>query len=434
MIGYGAFQLTVTPEDSAALIDAAAGESTYRAGRRAIERGALKHLARQVREGAGRSARVGLVGPEAAKVNLRTAVDRLRRAPDVIALLRRLWPPLTAAEVVDAAIADLGLPAREERSEHDAALLDEAAVQLGPAPAARRRTQQRRTLDFALDRTLAEMGLLPHCPFCNAELSLVDGEWQCETDGCRRRWRADQVLSQVDRRRLDETIDRITATHGEGPAISNRADTFGHAVIDEAQDLTPMQWRVIRRRVPSGSLTLVGDLGQSKYPWAADSWEAVAAAVAPDVNMRLLELVVNYRTPEEVMELAAAVLRAAKPQLAPPRSVRRSGVAPRDLVAADDDVLAMARRVAAEEAVAVDGGTVAILVPPDLAVPARPEVLSQTIAELGVDDAKGLEFDSVIVVEPVRFDLGALYVALTRSTSRLTFVRSLPLPEVLDSV
>ncbi len=433
-IGYGAFRLTVTREDSAALIGAAAGESTYRGGRRAIERGVLKHLARQVREAAGRSARVGMVGPEAARVDLRTAVERLRRSPDVIALLRRLWPPLTPADVVDAVIADLGIPAREERSEHDAALLDEAAVQLGPPPAARHRTRQRRTLDFALDRTLAEMGLLPHCPFCSAELSLVEGEWQCETDGCRRRWRADQVLSQADRRRLDETIDRITATHGEGPVVADRADTFGHAVVDEAQDLTPMQWRVVRRRVPSGSLTLVGDLGQSKYPWAAESWETVAEHVAPGVDMRLLELAVNYRTPQEIMELAAAVLRAAKPTLAPPRSVRRSGIEPVDVRVPAATVLARAREVAAQEALAVDGGTVAIIVPPDLAVPAGPEVLSQTIAELGVDDAKGLEFDSVVVVEPAAFDLGALYVALTRSTSRLVFVRALPLPDVLDTV
>src|SRR5207248_3309028 len=106
------------------------------------------------------------------------------------------------------------------------------------------------------------------------ELSLVEGEWECTA--CGRVFQPNQVLVEEDRRRLDEMIARITETHIDVEIDPDRVDTFGHAVVDEAQDLTPMQWRVLRRRVPTGSMTVVGDLGQSKYAWASRSWEDIA--------------------------------------------------------------------------------------------------------------------------------------------------------------
>jgi hypothetical protein len=112
--------------------------------------------------------------------------------------------------------------------------------------------------------------------------------------------------------------------------------------------------------------------------------------------------------------------------------VRNSGIEPRWVeVGPDDDIVAVARRIAEDEATAVDGGTVAIVLPDELAVPAAPDVLDKRVAELGIEDAKGLEFDSVVVVEPAHFGPGALYVALTRSTSRLVLVHREPLPAPL---
>jgi DNA helicase IV len=433
-VGFGAWRLEVTPEETRVLIDDAAAQLTHNAGRQAIARALLKLLTGKARDAAGRAARVGLVGPEAASPDLRATVDRLRRSPEVVAVLERLWPRLTADQVVDEALAEAGLAARAARSEHDAALLDEAEVLLGARPSGRRRTRAvRRTLDYALDRTLSEMGMLPSCPECDEELSLIDGQWDCSA--CGRVWRPSEVMAEADRRRLDEMIDRVTATHAEGPSATGRIDTFGHAVVDEAQDLTPMQWRVLRRRVPSGSMTIVGDLGQAKYPWTERSWEAVARLAAPAASMEILELGVNYRTPEEVMDVASAVLASIDRNLRPPRSVRRSGVLPRRVeVANGDDLVDVARRIAEEEAAAIGEGTVAILLPPERATPAAPEVLDQRIAEFGIEDAKGLEFDSVIVVEPAHFDPGALYVALTRSTARLVVVHSEPLPKPLHAL
>jgi DNA helicase IV len=427
-IGFGAWSLEVAPDESAALIDEAIASSpTYNAGRNALARGLMRVLVDKARDALARAGRVGFVGPEAQDQDRRRLVDQLRRAPDVAALLERLWSRLTADQLVDETIVAAGLPVRAARSEHDAALLDEAATLLGPRT--RRKTKEvgRVSLDDALDRTLSELGVLPSCPECEAELALRDGHWEC--DICERRWRPEQVMAEAERRQLDEMIDRITGTHRAAPAPTERVETFGHAVVDEAQDLTPMQWRVLRRRVPSGSMTIVGDVGQSKYPWAVHSWEAVAA-LAADSPVEVLGLDVNYRTPQEVMDVAASVLRAIDPALQPPRSVRQSGEVPR-VVKVDGDVMRRAREVAAAEAATVDGGRVAIVVPPNRAVPAMPSVLDDTIAELGVDDVKGLEFDSVIVVEPADFDLGGLYVALTRSTRRLVIVHAGELPAPL---
>jgi len=430
-IPFGAWRLEVTPAESAALIDGVAADAAaHNAGRAVMARELVDLLVGKAGAALERAARVGYSGPEAAR-DRRTLVGRLRETPEVAVLLERLWPRLTPGEVVDETIAAAGLVVRPARSEHDAALLDEAAVLLGPRRRKVRREGPRRVvLDDALDRTLSELGMLPACPSCDAELALRDGMWEC--DLCERHWQPDAVMTEVERRQLDEAIDRITGTYSAPTPEPERLETFGHAVVDEAQDLTPMQWRVLHRRVPSGSMTIVGDLGQAKYPWTPSSWEAIASAAAPDAPASVLELEVNYRTPQEVMELAAAVLHAIDPARRPPRSVRSSGEPPR-VVAVSTDVLAAARSEAAVEAAAVDGGRVAIVLPPTLAAPAGPSVLDDVIAELGIDDAKGLEFDSVVVVEPADFDLGSLYVALTRSTQRLTIVHSKALPAPLAS-
>jgi DNA helicase IV len=193
-----------------------------------------------------------------------------------------------------------------------------------------------------------------------------------------------------------------------------------------------MQWRMLARRCPTGSMTLVGDLGQAKHPWSATNWSAVCALAAPQVPHRVLELTVNYRTPEEVMRLAASVLAEVAPDLKPPVAVRNSGQQPIMISASADRLAESARRAAQREALAVAPGKVAIIFPPGVVGDVGADVLDRNVAELDVERAKGLEFDSVVVVEPAAHSAGELYVALTRTTRRLVLVHSQPLPARLD--
>src|SRR4029077_17005597 len=101
--------------------------------------------------------------------------------------------------------------------------------------------------------------------------------------------------------------------------------TFGHVLVDEAQDLTPMQWRMLARRCPSGSMTVVGDFGQSSRAGAAASWDDVLALLPDRAPSRSVTLTVNYRTPAEVMYVAHRVLAVAAPGVAPTRAVRHTG-------------------------------------------------------------------------------------------------------------
>jgi DNA helicase IV len=220
---------------------------------------------------------------------------------------------------------------------------------------------------------------------------------------------------------------------------------FGHVIVDEAQGLSPMQWRMIARRCPSASMSILGDLGQAGAVWAPHSWEEVSPHVKAK-DLVVAELTINYRTPTEIMDVAARVLAQAAPELRPPRSVR-SGDAP-DVQRVDGDRLidAVADAVGAERD-RFPEGKVAIVAPPTLVEPIaahigarhlhQPDVLDDPVAVLNVDDARGLEFDAVVVAEPSSIveessgGLRALYVALTRATQRVAIVHSLPLPPAL---
>ena len=105
--------------------------------------------------------------------------------------------------------------------------------------------------------------------------------------------------------------------------------SFGHIVVDEVQDLSPMQLRMLARRSLSGSMTVVGDIAQATGPWAPQSWDDITQYLSPQRPPRLVELTVSYRTPAEVVALAAQVLAVAAPAITPPRPVRQSGFPPR---------------------------------------------------------------------------------------------------------
>jgi superfamily I DNA/RNA helicase len=219
-------------------------------------------------------------------------------------------------------------------------------------------------------------------------------------------------------------------------ALDEQVWRFGHVIVDEGQDLTPMQWRMVVRRSRKGAVTILGDLAQRSIG-DPGSWEDhLPPELLPHAQR---DLTVNYRSPAEINELASAVLRRLAPDLVVSRSVRRSGHTP-EVVAVDDldrDLPGVVARVAEREAQR-PGRVLAPAVIgfdlPDLDRVADGDRLG--CRPLSPWQAKGLEFDAVVVVEPARFldepnGLSLLYVALTRSTDRLTLVHRRPLPDLL---
>ncbi|WP_394621922.1 HelD family protein [Lentzea sp. JNUCC 0626] len=231
-------------------------------------------------------------------------------------------------------------------------------------------------------------------------------------------------------------------------AAADRTWTFGHIIVDEAQELSAMAWRTLMRRCPSKSMTVVGDIAQTGDIGGATSWGAVLSPYVQN-RWRLTELTVNYRTPAEIMEVAADVLGSVDASLVPPTSVRETGVPP--WVSAVASYEAEVPALISREVAAVGDGKIAVIVPGALlpsvgssissGVPGSSvgnELEEAQVVVLGVTDAKGLEFDSVVVVDPegilAESPRGAsdLYVALTRATQRLGVVHTGTLPDVLS--
>src|SRR6266508_991799 len=242
---------------------------------------------------------------------------------------------------------------------------------------------------------------------------------------------------------------------GPGTGIAERARqdrtwTFGHVIVDEAQELSAMAWRTLMRRCPARSMTVSGDTAQRGAAWGVRSWADALEPHAPGA-WRVEELTVNYRTPVEIIEVAADVLAAISPELRPPRSVRETGVAPWALRLDEAELGARLPEVVAGEASTIEGGKLAVLVPaeraeelgrrvaavPGAAAERGPAALDARIAVLTVAESKGLEFDSVVLVDPAGIvaesprGIADLYVALTRATQRLGVVHSGDLPAML---
>jgi DNA helicase IV len=228
--------------------------------------------------------------------------------------------------------------------------------------------------------------------------------------------------------------------------------TYGHIVVDEAQDLSPMQLRMLERRSLNGSMTIVGDIAQATGQWAHENWDEILQHLPKKRPARRAELTIGYRLPAPNMALAARVLRVAAPDLRPPRSIREDGTPPRILrVGTDADLGDAVVEVALGEVAAVDPGQVAIvgtqsMVPSISAAltaagidhgQATRHGLEQQITVVPVGLVKGLELDAVVVVEPSAIvdeeaqGLRALYVALTRATKRLAVVHQRDLPDAL---
>jgi DNA helicase IV len=234
----------------------------------------------------------------------------------------------------------------------------------------------------------------------------------------------------------------------EARDLIERTPSLAHVVVDEAQDLSPMECRAIGRRCATGSATVLGDIAQGTTPWATASWQQLLAHLGKeDAGLRVLDI--GYRVPHQILDFASRLLTYIAPGLTPARSVRQdagslvitaagAGALPGALAAACADALTRpgsAAVIAADEQVA---GLSAILSQAGLAhAVLNGDSDSQPLTVVPVTLAKGLEFDQVIVVEPARIaasearGLHRLYVALTRAVSRLTVLHAEPLPAPL---
>lgn len=364
----------------------------------------------------------------------------LSGSPALADALDRLWPMLTPRRL----LADLlgsrerletaaaVLPTADRKALYrpdgaawtvsDVALLDEAVDMLGSDG----------TEDAAEERRAAE-----RLDYAEGVLEILDTEEDPD----------EEVLRAVDLMAADALAERQEERDLRGLAERAAADrnwTYGHVVVDEAQELSEMDWRALMRRCPTKSMTIVGDLAQRESPAGARSWASMLDKHVPG-RWAYRELTVNYRTPADIMDIAADVLAEVDPVLRPPASVRRTGVppwarevAPGELAGAVPDTV---ERLAGE----VAEGTVAVIAPPGTRLPAR--LGSRLTAELGRPvsvltpyDAKGLEFDAVLLCEPGRMLDGSragaaeLYVALTRATQRLGVLHTEPLPSELGGL
>ncbi|MEV4196979.1 AAA family ATPase [Micromonospora globbae] len=369
----------------------------------------------------------------------------LREEPGVRAALDELWPVLTPQRLLADLYADPDRIASaapmltpDERAllhrepggwtPADVPLLDEAAELLGEDD---RAAAARRERIRALQREYAE-GVL-EIARGSRSIDVEDEADGGEILGVTDLIDADRLLER------QEEADRLTTAQR---AAADRRWAFGHVIVDEAQELSPMAWRLLMRRCPSRSMTIVGDVAQTGALSGTPSWREALEPYVAD-RWRLAELTVSYRTPAEIMAVAADLLTEIDPALRPPRSVRSSGVPPWDRTVtadrlADELVAATTREVAG-----LDEGRVGVIVPagriddlgaavtaalPEAAVGEHPE-LESTVVVLTVAQAKGLEFDSVLVVDPDRIVAESprgrsdLYVALTRATQRLGVLR-----------
>lgn len=220
----------------------------------------------------------------------------------------------------------------------------------------------------------------------------------------------------------DDYLELANTMTIEERSKGERAWRFGHVIVDEAQDLTPMQWRMIARRARGQSMTIVGDVAQ-RTTGERGNWEDLLPESFG--NIARFDLSTNYRSPEEITPYATAVLKAIDPDLVQPVAIRTSGHPVRVETGAHRAV-----DLALELVAAVDDGRVTILSMEPI------EVDHRQVTNLTPGAAKGMEFDGVVLVEPAQMlndqhGLGLLYVALTRSTDQLIIVHDEPLPELL---
>jgi DNA helicase IV len=404
-------------------------------GRELANRLAHEYHDRFVREGVDE---VGAAGELA---------DLIRATPEFKEVLQRVWPRLSGQELLHDLFgapallraagqdlfsdAELDLLVRKrsasleeiEWTKADTALIDEARVLLGPR-------KRPRPVLRNLDNGILE----------GVDLDAYAGDVRAA------------ALREAQRNAPQQPTELDEAEFV----------TYGHIVVDEAQDLSPMELRVLKRRDLTGSMTIVGDMGQATTASSSASWNSVLEILDPRREPNRVDLTVSYRTPEEVLDFAAPTLLKATPGLLPPRAVRRAGFTPIVETVTPDEFAPTLVRAVRREVQAVAPGRVAVIVTARRVVEIL-EILNTNGVEavdprdhdskglgadlvvLSAEGANGLEFDAVVVVEPAQITsrgsedpskssprgLRTLYVAMTRPTRRLAIVACGALPETL---
>ncbi|MFC5906678.1 HelD family protein [Streptacidiphilus monticola] len=422
------------------------------AARGQLERELEEELARQVDLAAlDRSAAADLArlfGSDAAEsedeaaAEVTSAEEFWRRVlpqePALRRLLDRLWPLLTPQRLLADLYADpsrlasaapqltaterraLRRPAGAPWTPADVPLLDEAAELLGHDDSARRaREERQRAEEVAYAQGVLDIAQLGAGDEELAAADVIDAERLADRHG------------EADLRTVAER------------AAADRSWVFGHVVVDEAQELSPMAWRLLVRRCPTRSFTVVGDVAQTSEAAGASSWNEALTPFFGD-RWRLEQLTVNYRTPAEIVRASERVLAEIHPDLAAPRPVREGAPAPWRAEAPAAELPGRAATAAREELSAVPDGRVAVIAAPEV-LPALaaelPEAswgdapdLERRLVLLTARQAKGLEFDSVVLLPHGIDALGDLYVALTRSTQRLCLLHPAPVPHLLADI
>lgn len=370
--------------------------------------------------------------------NLLTNADReqlredLSTEADVAEAIDELWPELTAEEVlsglygsrdaVDSAAAAYDEVTREALvredspdawTEADAPLLDELAEILGIAGIEEAEAEERRRWRSQVDEAQEALDILSG----SAYQDLDDG--------------ADAEILMaydvIDAEQLAERQRVRTSMSTAERAAADRTWAFGHVIVDEAQELSAMAWRMVFRRSPNRWMTLVGDPAQTGSPAGVEDW---AGALTPFVKDRwkIHELTVNYRTPADIADIATSILSEISPGQSTPSCLRETGTGVRTFQLSGLTDAVQAAVAAAGE------GLVGLIAAPERVADLQERLGAETLVVSDVNGAKGLEFDEVVLVEPAEIveaspqGLNDLYVAVTRATQGLSVLHDRPLP------
>ncbi|MGW7086461.1 HelD family protein [Streptomyces sp. NPDC054871] len=359
-------------------------------------------------------------------------------SPEVHAAIEELWPQLTPEGFLADFLEEPTPHLSDEDAEivrrprgaawtaADVPLLDEAAELLGS--------------DDSAARVMAEAERAKQIAYAQGVLDVSYAsrtyEFEDKDDD-----ESEVLLAHdiIDAERMAERQEEADHRSAAERAAADRTWAFGHIIVDEAQELSAMAWRLLMRRCPTRSMTLVGDPAQTAEAGGCGSWETILSPYVED-RWEYTRLGVNYRTPVEIMDVAAEVPRVEYPDFQPPSSVRSTGVLP--WARRTDDLAAAVAEAVADET--RDEGRLAVIAPrelhaelagklPGVTAGEAPD-LTRPVVLIDPRQAKGLEFDTVLVVEPGRYGTSDLYVALTRATQRLGILHAEELPVALKQV
>jgi DNA helicase IV len=427
----GRFVLHVTPEELKKVVARARRtEGTHNARRRQVEKGVVAALQRALDAAEAREVKHRRIGMAEGRPVLEL-VDR--RA--VASIVDAMWPMLTPEKLLRALFKNprrlvrAGLSEDEAAllqrdddhdgwSDADVALLDELDALLGPLPERKVKRKKRSVADDAMvERVMSDS--MPDCPVCGSEVSYEAGgdshagdRFRCDVCEPVRYFKTYELVGDPIANQLRGVHDSLVQRNISTSVLSGRPGdtTYSHVVVDEAQDLSAMQWRALARRCPTMSLTVAGDQGQAIRPGGTGTWSAAIEALGAS-TFDLAELTVNYRTPVEVMEAAEAVLAADGVEFSSTRSVRSTGPP----VVEEVDVITPERVRAIVAGFGVEGTSAVI----------APRARCAELGAMDVLEAKGLEFDAVLVVDPDGIAAEGegrgrrVYVAMTRTTNLL---------------